>query len=154
MKLPESFFARDSRDVAADLIGRELVRYLDNTAYRGTITETAAYSGKGSRTAGNGIAYAPGKIYIMGYRGRNFLNIATDAEGIDSCVQIRRIRLDGEDLGPMQLTKRLQIHRNLDGDSIEGYHLWIEDDKSSASSFTLPEQEKMAPNCLGIYRAI
>ncbi len=154
MRLRERFFARQPLEVAQDLVGRTLVREIGTDRYEGIITETAAYEGRSGRTAGNGIAYAPGKFYIMPYRGRYFLNIATEAEGVDSCVQIRRIKVGDEELGPMQLTRRLQIDNSFDGISVENYLMWIEgqkDPKTRIHSILLQE-EKMARNCLGYYK--
>ena len=75
---------------------------------------------------------------------------------MDSCVQIKRIRIGEEELGPMQLTQRLQMDKSLDGRSIENYLMWIEGRKLPKSKirFVSPEEEKMASNCLGYYRLL
>lgn len=155
MKLTESFFAKPSEQVAQGLIGRYLVRLLDEREVRGRIVETGAYRGRGGHTTGEGIRYAPGKIYIMPYRGRNFFNVAAEKVGRDACVLIRGVEVDDEVYGPLKLTKEFQIDSSFDMKSVNGRELWIEGESVDAShvDFVSPSQERMAPNCLGYYRA-
>ncbi|HHT9116721.1 MAG TPA: DNA-3-methyladenine glycosylase [Candidatus Wunengus californicus] len=155
MKLTESFFERPSEQVAQGLVGRYLVRLLGEQEIRGRIIETAAYRGRTGRTSGEGIRYAPGKIYMMPYRGNNFFNVATEQRGRDACISVRGVEIDDEVYGPLQLTKKFQIGPGFDKNSINAKGLWIEGDSLDPLQidFISPEKEKMPTNCLGYYRA-
>lgn len=154
-RLTERFFERPSEQVAQNLVGQYLVRLFDERTVRGRITETAAYRGRASRTTGEGIRYAPGKIYIMPYRVGNFFNVATEKRGRDACVLIRGVEVDDEIYGPLKLSKEFRINESFDKKSINGKYLWIEGDSLDASQieFISPQKENMALNCLGYYRA-
>ncbi len=160
MRLTEDFFARDSREVAQDLLGRELVRNVSpRRVYRGKITETGAYHGYIEGRKREGLAYAPGMIFLyIGQRGYSTFCIATESEGVPSVVTIRELYpLEGIDMpvdGPAKLVRALRIDRSFDGKSINGNNLWIEGNSigSSEVQFIFPQNRKMAPNCLGYYR--
>ncbi len=159
MRLTEEFFARDPREVAQDLLGRELVRAHRNRIYRGRITETGAYHGYIEKRKREGLAYAPGLIFLyFGPRGYPVFCIATESEGVPSVVTVRELYpLEGIDMpvdGPAKLVKALRIDRNFDGKPIDGSNLWIESNPVSPSDieFISPRQRKMADNCLGYYR--
>jgi len=156
-KLSEEFFARNSKDVARDIMGRILVRNLyEDNVLSGIITETWPYHGVGKGTKNKeGLFYPPGKIYIMPYRVGVFLNISTDKEGEPSCVFIRKVHIIGEtekesELGPIELCKSLHIDRSFDGKSIYGDDLWIEGPSINSSEIGYVRKDKgLPPNCLG-----
>lgn len=157
MKLPESFFARDPRRVARELLGRKLVRDLDGRMYKGRITETGAYQGYVDGRKREGLSYAPESIFLYaGQRGYTTLCIATRSEGNPSVVTIRSLYpLEGIDSpvnGPAKLTKTLRIDKSFDNKSVDGKALWIEGSTSpSNTEYISPKDRKMAPNCLGYY---
>lgn len=126
MKLEESFFARDTKQVALDLLGKYLIRMLEDRAIWTRITSTEAYVGAKTRDK-KGIYYAPGRIYMYPVRGHYNLNIATEAEGVPACVLVAEVECDGKRYGQFGLTKFLNIDKNFDGESITGEKLWIED---------------------------
>lgn len=100
--LPLSFFQRDAREVAEDLLGKIIVRSYEGFKLTGIIVETEAYVGKIDKAshaynykrtprteplfANAGIAYVY-KIYGM----YNCMNIVTGAEGDPQGVLIRAI---------------------------------------------------------------
>src|SRR3990172_6883186 len=89
----KTFFNRDARTVAKDLLGRILVRESERGLTAGRIVETGAFEGDEGRKAREGMSYAPGTIYVMPFRGNYFLNIATGRKGEPSCVEIREVAL-------------------------------------------------------------
>ena len=162
MRLTEEFFARDSREVAQDLLGRELVRSISpRRIYRGRITETGAYHGYIEKRKREGLAYAPGMIFLyVGQRGYATFCIATESEGEPSVVTIRELYpLEGIDMpvdGPAKLVKALRIDKDFNGKSINGSNLWVEGEAVDSSRIELvsPRQRKMADNCLGYYKIV
>ena len=126
MKIKEEFFARSTEIVARELIGKYLVRKLDEGMKVALITATEAYRGKEKRDR-EGIFYPPGKIYMYPFRGHYILNISTEAEGIPACVLIHEVEIEGERYGPIKLVKEMKIDKNFDGKSIESEELFILD---------------------------
>jgi len=162
-KIRNEFFTRDSKTVAIDLIGRYLVRRIDDEIYHLEIIETGAYAGI-SRKFGKEFSYSPGYIYIYSAQGRNkVLAISTMTENIPSVVTIRRA-ISVESLpeekyrtmidGPGKLTDVLKIGKEFDGFSIENENLWIEGNAVGASlvQHMKSSKEKMSKNCLGYFK--
>ncbi len=99
--LTRDFYNRDTLTVARDLLGREIVRVLeDGTALRCSITETEAYIGRMDkachaygyrRTARTETLFAPpGTAYIyLIYGMYHCLNFVTEREGEPAAVLIR-----------------------------------------------------------------
>ena len=99
--LTRDFYNRDTLTVARDLLGREIVRVLeDGTALRCSITETEAYIGRMDkachaygyrRTARTETLFAPpGTAYIyLIYGMYHCLNFVTEEEGEPAAVLIR-----------------------------------------------------------------
>ena len=98
-RLPESFFSRDTVQVARELIGKRLVRIEGNHRISGIILETEAYRGeedlachcRAGRTPRTEIMYGPaGCVYIYFIYGMYWLlNLVTEAEGSPGAVLIR-----------------------------------------------------------------
>jgi DNA-3-methyladenine glycosylase len=100
--LPVSFYNRNAAVVARDLLGRRLVRFLDEgDRIAGIITETEAYVGesdlachaRAGETARTKIMYGPpGRVYMYFIYGMHWmLNCVTDAAGSPAAVLIRAI---------------------------------------------------------------
>ena len=99
--LPRTFYDRDTLEAARDLLGRDLVRVLeDGTELICRITETEAYIGRMDkachaynyrRTARTETLFAPpGTAYIyLIYGMYHCLNFVTEAEGEPCAVLIR-----------------------------------------------------------------
>ncbi len=134
--LDESFFARDTREVAKDLLGKTLYHHKDGKIYKAVITETEAYHGEEDsachcskgKTPRTEIMYdRPGKIYVyLIYGMYEMLNFVTMNEGFPAAVLIRGVKdlqvsEDGKNFvpvkiptdGPGKLTKRMEIGRGL-----------------------------------------
>ncbi len=152
-RLPRSFFARSSVEVAPDLLGRTLVRALpDGSRLAGRIVEVEAYEPGDAASHGNRrmtdfnatMFGPPGRLYVYFTYGNHWMmNVVTRPRGDASAVLLRAIEpIDGipimeanrgrslvTDLcsGPGKLTKALGVDKSLDGtDLVRGHEVWIE----------------------------
>ena len=136
--LTQDFYNRDTVQVARDLLGKHLVRVLeDGTKLVCAITETEAYIGRSDkachaygykRTKRTETLFAPpGTAYIYLCYGIHWmLNVVTDEVDVPCAVLIRAC---AEAPGPGRLTKALGITGELNRTDItESEALWIEDD--------------------------
>ncbi len=137
MKLNGDFFNRDCLEVAPDLVGKLLVRKLDDgSIIKIRITETEAYRGeedKGchaskGRTQRTELLYGEsGIIYVYLCYGMHWLmNVITGEKEQPQGVLFRA----GEGRnGPAKLTKFLGVDKSFNGESfIYNSRIWIEDD--------------------------
>jgi DNA-3-methyladenine glycosylase len=128
-KLPRSFYARDTVEVAKDLLGKCLVHVVDGERRVGRIVETEAYVGahdlashssKGV-TERTGIMYGPpGYAYVyLIYGVHHCMNVVTEREGHGSAVLLRALEpvknLSGRTQGPGLLCKAMGIDKRLNG---------------------------------------
>lgn len=156
-RLSKSFYARDTVDVARELLGKRLVHKLpDGTRLAGRIVETEAYLGVedpaahvfgGRRTERTEAMYAePGTSYVYFIYGVHFcLNVSTVAKDIPEAVLIRALepvegvaRMLSENSrsseallanGPGKLCRALHVTRAQNVlDLITSPELWIEED--------------------------
>ncbi len=102
MKLPKSFYARNTLEVAKDLLGKILVRQIDGEIISGKIVEVEAYIGpddKGAHTYGNkktkrteAMFGEPGRAYIyLVYGMYNCINAVTNQVDKPEAVLIRSL---------------------------------------------------------------
>jgi DNA-3-methyladenine glycosylase len=136
-RLDLKFYKQDVLIVAPLLVGKLLVRKLDNgEVLRYRITEVEAYRGEEDsacharfgKTNRTSILYEEGgHVYIYLCYGMHYLfNVVTGKEGIPQAVLIRTV--EGYN-GPAKLTKAMNIDKNLNGiDLTTSDKLWIEDD--------------------------
>ena len=137
--LPRGYFNRPTVTVARSLIGKYLVRVINDRTLAGKIIEVEAYVGpqdkachasKG-RTQRTDVMFGPsGVAYVyLIYGMYHCLNVVTEREEFPSAVLIRAIELDGELIdGPGRLCRALQIDRRLNCvDLTIGESLWFED---------------------------
>ncbi len=147
MKLDYAFFDRDCLDVAPDLVGKVIVRQLDDgTQTRVRITETEAYRGiedkachasKGVTPRTKILFDKPATIYVYICYGMHFLmNVVTEKEGTPQAVLFRC----GEKFnGPAKLTKAINVDKSFNGESfIDNARIWIEDDGYKPEITTAP----------------
>lgn len=136
--LPREFYARDTVEVARDLLGTILVhgntagRIVETEAYLG-LDDLAAHASRGVTDRTRVLFGPPGHAYVYFIYGKHeCLNLVADAKGTPGCVLIRALEpLAGiaemkkrrpaarslEDLasGPGKLTAALDITRRLYG---------------------------------------
>lgn len=104
LKLDENFFSKDTLTVAKSLVGKYLIRYINNQKITVMITETEAYIGKidkachaygGKITERTKTLYSkPGTIYIYLIYGMYYcFNIITEKEGEACGVLIRGAKI-------------------------------------------------------------
>jgi DNA-3-methyladenine glycosylase len=156
-RLPRSFYAHDSLEVARRLLGKRLVhRLADGTRLSGVIVETEAYLGvidkgahtfNGRRTQRTEAMYGePGLSYVYFIYGMyHCLNVVTTAKDVPEAALIRavdpreglehmRARLPHASAhhlanGPGKLCRALEITRAHNALDLTTSHvLWIEDD--------------------------
>ncbi|TMC85485.1 MAG: DNA-3-methyladenine glycosylase [Chloroflexi bacterium] len=140
--LEASFFERDTRVVARDLLGKLLVREVDGTRLWGRLIEVEAYLGPddlaahskgGRRTARTEVMFgAPGHAYVYFTYGMHWcLNFVTREEGIPQAVLVRALEPGpgvGRCAGPGLVTRALDIDRALNGVPLRPPDLYVIDD--------------------------
>lgn len=155
MKLPGDFyFSEDTTGIARDLLGKLLVvpdeqgnrvsgMIVETEAYLG-VTDKAAHSYGGRRTARNEVTYgAGGHAYVFFVYGMYFqLNVVTGpterphvvliraAEPVEAIEIMRRRRGEMNDKnltsGPGKLCIAFAIDRSLNGADLTGDRMWLE----------------------------
>ncbi len=152
-KLTNSFYQRqDVVKIARELIGKVLVTNVNETLTSGVIVETEAYSDRErgchaykGMTARNKVMFdVGGRAYIyLCYGIHQMMNVVTNEKGKADAVLIRALKplagiedmlqraktnsIKGLTSGPGKLTKALGISRKLNGQSLKGSEIWIED---------------------------
>lgn len=141
-KLPREFFARDTRTVARELIGKVLVHRDGGTVRAARIVETEAYHGPNDRasharfgrTARAGVMFGPpGVAYVYLIYGRSHcMNVVSGPEGFPAAVLLRGAEPIENCLhstrGPGNLCRALAIHRaHDDGRDLTGDDLYLVD---------------------------
>ncbi len=100
--LPQAFYARDTRTVARDLLGRLVVSTIGGARCVARIVETEAYLGPHDpashaagwrRTPGNDVMYGePGALYVYFTYGMHWCaNVVTGREGFPAAVLLRAV---------------------------------------------------------------
>jgi DNA-3-methyladenine glycosylase len=148
--LPEHFFARDTVEVAQDLLGQDLLRRTTRGELRARIVEVEAYldeddpashaaAGKNSRAR---IFWGPpGRAYVFLIYGlHHCLNIVTRPKGQAGCVLIRAVEpLKGLDL--MRQYRPNQINKNLTNGPAKLCQALNIDRAQNGMNVTLPQSE-------------
>ena len=140
--LTPSFFERDTRVVARDLLDKVLVRRVDGQELWGRLVEVEAYLGPddlaahskgGRRTARTEVMFgAPGHAYVYFTYGMHWcLNFVTREAGVPQAVLVRALEPGpgvGRCSGPGLVTRALQIDRGLNGAPLVPPDLYVIDD--------------------------
>ena len=140
--LDRSFFARDTRVVARDLLDKVLVREIDGHRLWGRLVEVEAYLGPqdlaahskgGRRTARTEVMFGePGHAYVYFTYGMHWcLNFVTREAGVPQAVLVRALEPGpGVDRcgGPGLVTRALRIDRALNGVALRPPDLYVVDD--------------------------
>ena len=168
--LKQYFYARDTRVVARELLGKKLVRNDSGNILSGLICETEAYLGTSDsachafrrKTARNAVMFGrAGVAYVYFVYGMHYLlNVVTEKKEAPCAVLIRAlvpfdgIKLmqrhrgrTGKDLtnGPAKLCQALAVDKALNGwDLTTGRKLWVEE------QMTIPQRFVKAGPRIGI----
>jgi len=143
-RLARAFFARDTRIVAKDLLGKIIVsddgatpprtaRIVETEAYHG-VTDAASHAHRGPTPRSSIMFGEPGRAYVYIIYGVWYcLNIVTGEVGFPSAVLVRAGAVTGDDAragaGPGKLCRALGIDRKQNGeDLVAGSRLWLGDD--------------------------
>ena len=155
MKLAKSFYTRNNVvEIAKDLLGKYLFTEIDGFSCAGMIVETEAYNGAfdkachayNKRTKRTETMYQEGGIaYVyLCYGVHSLFNVVTNEQDVADAVLIRavepKIGLDTMlerrkmqkkqyrlTAGPGILSKALGINTSMDGISLSGNQIWLED---------------------------
>jgi DNA-3-methyladenine glycosylase len=138
--LPQAFYLRGGVTVARDLLGRVLCRRMGGAVLRALLVEVEAYDGPKDRAShawpgrtprntpmfeAGGIAY----VYLI-YGMHHCLNLVTGDAGYPSAVLLRAAAW-AEDpraaSGPGKLARHFGVDRALNGASLLGPDLWLEE---------------------------
>ena len=159
--LKHDFYARDTRVVARELLGKKLVRKYKGHLLSGLIYETEAYLGASDsachafrgKTARNAVMFGrAGVAYVYFVYGMHYLlNVVTEKEENPCAVLIRALvpfdgikhmqrhrGATGKDLtnGPAKLCQALAVDKALNGwDLTTGQKLWVEEQMSLPRRF-------------------
>lgn len=131
MPINSQFFASDTRRVAKELLGMEIVRKAGSRTIRAIIIETEAYKGfsdkashasRGKTKRNAPMFGSPGTLYVYLIYGMYWcLNIVTERKDYPAAVLIRGIKLlsSGELIrGPGRVCRALKITGALSGKNI------------------------------------
>jgi len=140
--LGADFFARETVEVARDLLGKVLMRENDGSPLWGRLVEVEAYLGpddqaahsfKGHRSPRNDTMYgSAGHAYVyFTYGMHHCLNFVTREAGIPQAVLVRGLDPGpgvGRCAGPGLICRSLSIDRNLNGAPLVPPQLYVLDD--------------------------
>jgi DNA-3-methyladenine glycosylase len=155
-KLPRSFFDRDTRTVARELLGKWLVRVDHRVIRIGKIVEVEAYLGPHDLAAHSSRGLTertrvmfgpPGHAYVYFIYGMyHCVNVVTEREGHASAVLLRALEpvknLDGRSSGPGLLCRAMHIDRRLNGHDLLSDDLFIAT-PSEAESFRIVKRPRI-----------
>lgn len=137
--LPRSFYDRDTRSVARELLGCLLVHRMGGTLRVGRIVETEAYLGPHDLASHSARGLTPRTRVMFGPPGHAYVyliygmhhctNVVTEAEGVGAAVLLRAVEpclgLDGRTAGPGLLSRAFGIDRRHDGLDLLGETLFV-----------------------------
>jgi DNA-3-methyladenine glycosylase len=142
-RLGIDFYVRDTITVAKELLGTQLVHYVEGVARIGRIVETEAYLGaidlaahssKGITKRTQTMYGPPGKAYVyLIYGMYHCMNVVTEPEGIGTAVLIRALEpvanIEANTKGPGLLCKAMNIDRTLNAHDLtsDGFHILAPD---------------------------
>jgi DNA-3-methyladenine glycosylase len=143
--LSQAFYARCTKQVARDLIGKALVHKVGRVWIGGLIVETEAYladrdlashSARGQTKSNESMFSSPGMLYVYPIHAKYCMNAVTERDGMGAAVLIRAIeplwgvdqmrvhrnKVDIRQLtrGPAMLCQALQVDRTHDGQTLLG----------------------------------
>jgi DNA-3-methyladenine glycosylase len=138
-KLPATFYARDTVQVAQELLGTLLVHVVDGIERIGRIVEVEAYVGAHDLASHSSkgitdrtrIMYGPAGfayVYLI-YGMHHCMNIVTETEGQGAAVLLRALEpvqnIVGKTQGPGLLCKAMGIDRRQNGQVLQSADLYL-----------------------------
>src|SRR3989338_446874 len=139
-KIHRSFFSKDAEIVAKNLIGKILVRKINNKEMKAIIIETEAYYDEkdpsswarfGKRRDNIHMWNEAGIILVKNVHKYLMLNFVTGKKGIAEAVLIRAgkpLNFEAKTSGPGLLTSALKIDKTFNGKFIDSLNdFWIEE---------------------------
>lgn len=161
-KLPRSFYARDTVEVARDLLGKYLVHVVDGVKRVGRIVEVEAYIGphdlashasKGITNRTRVMYGPPGHAYVyLIYGMYHCMNAVTERDGYGSGVLLRALEpvrnIEGRTSGPGLLCRAMDIDKRLNGHDLLSDDLYIAAPRSHAA-FTIVEKARIGVDYAG-----
>ncbi|HVK96042.1 MAG TPA: DNA-3-methyladenine glycosylase [Noviherbaspirillum sp.] len=138
-KLARSFYARDTAQVARELLGKHLVHVVDGVERIGRIVETEAYIGahdlashssKGITPRTKTMYGPPGHAYVyLIYGMHHCMNVVTEADGVGAAVLLRALEpvanITTSTKGPGLLCRALGIDKRLNGHDLLSEDFYI-----------------------------
>ena len=149
----EFYFGKSSVDLARQLLGKYLVRELENTVLIGMINEVevylqndpAAHSFRGQTVSNNSLFEEAGTVYVYFTYGKHWcFNIASNKKGVGEGILIRSLKpVVGHQVmlrnrgvsditqvsnGPAKVTQSYQIDKSFEGHKIWDPPLYITSD--------------------------
>lgn len=129
VKLPRAFYARDTAQVAQELLGKHLVHIHEGVERCAAIVEVEAYIGahdlashssKGITPRTRTMYGPPGHAYVyLIYGMHHCMNVVTEPEGHGAAVLLRAVQpiahVEGSTRGPGLLCRALGIDKRLNG---------------------------------------
>jgi DNA-3-methyladenine glycosylase len=144
-KLPRSFYDRDTKIVAQELLGNFLVHRTGEIERIGKIVEVEAYLGehdlaahssKGKTERTKIMFGPPGHAYVYFIYGMYFcMNVVTEREGHASAVLIRAIEpvknISAKTSGPGLLCRAMEIDKQLNGHDLLSDNFFIAENEAA-----------------------
>jgi len=142
--MDNNFFLRKADIVARELLGKRIVRKINNKLLKARIVETEAYFGSedpASRACKNGnlrdtMMQAGGTILVYGIHQQWLINFVTGKKGKAEAVLLRAIEPLNFNLkcsGPGLLTRALKINKEFHEKNIlNNNELWLEDNNEKS----------------------
>jgi DNA-3-methyladenine glycosylase len=161
--IPKTFYDRDAEGVARDLLGKLLVRRVDNLLRIGRIVETEAYLGPHDlaahsargRTARTEVMFGPpGHAYVyLIYGMHHCLNVVTGPGAHASAVLLRALEpvsnIGISASGPGRLCRALEIDRRLNGHDLTSGELVLAEPPDRAGRFDIEARTRVGVDYSG-----
>src|SRR3990167_5284750 len=138
-KLPRTFYENKTLTVAQQLLGKYLVRHIEDKQIIGKIVEVEAYLGQHDLAAHSCKGLTPRTQVMFGPAGHAYvyliygmyhcMNVVTEKEGHASAVLIRALEpvqhIDQRTQGPGLLCRAMHIDKSLNARDLLGDQLYI-----------------------------
>lgn len=139
MKLPRSFYDRDTITIAQELLGKYLIHFSQGIKQIGKIVEVEAYLGPHDLAAHSAKGLTPRTQVMFGPPGYAYvyliygiyhcMNVVTEKQGNAAAVLLRALEpiqnINGRTQGPGLLCQTMGIDRNLHGHDLLSTDFYI-----------------------------